>query len=217
MKRKLISFDLDGTLVNPTYNMFVWEIGLPRLYAEKNDISLSEAIPIVKAQYARIGDAALEWYDITYWFEYFGLPGSWKDLMEKHRGKIQAFPEAKEVLKDLMSCYDLVVTSNAAREFVEIELKETGFGDFFTRVFSATSDFGQVKKTPQFYEQICNIMGEKPSDVIHVGDHYTFDYVVPKGLEMKAYYLNRDGSNNPKDAFTVKDLTDFARLVNNAT
>ena len=216
MKKKLISFDLDGTLVDPTFNIFVWEIGVPRLYAEKHGTGLSEAISTVKAQYAKMGDAALEWYDIAYWFEYFGLPGSWEDLMEKHRAKIQAFPEVKDVLEGFASHYDLIVTSNAAREFVEIELKETGFGDFFTRVYSATSDFGQVKKTPQFYEQICTIMGEKPSDVIHVGDHYKFDYVVPKGLGMKAYYLDRDGSNNPKDAFTVKDLADFARLVNNA-
>ncbi|HUU39661.1 MAG TPA: HAD family hydrolase [Desulfatiglandales bacterium] len=214
-KRKLISFDLDGTLVDPTYNMFVWEIGVPQLYAEKHHISLSEAVSTVKAQYEKVGDAALEWYNITYWFECFELPGSWEDLMGKYRGKIRAFPEAKGVLKDLMSCYDLIVTSNAAREFVEIELKETGFQGFFTRVFSATSDFGQVKKTPQFYEQLCNIMGENPSDVIHVGDHYKFDYIVPKELGIKAYYLDRDGKN-PKDDSTVKDLRDFARLVNNA-
>ena len=123
MKKKLISFDLDSTLVDPTYTTFVWEIGIPQLYAEKYDTGLSEATSIVIAEYKRMGDSALEWYDIKYWFEYFGLPGRWEDLLEEYRDKIRPFPEVKEVIEGLVQCHDLIVTSNAAREFVEVELK----------------------------------------------------------------------------------------------
>jgi putative hydrolase of the HAD superfamily len=214
MKNKLISFDLDSTLIDPTFTTSVWEIDIPRLYAKRSNISLSEAIPIVKAEYERIGESALEWYDIKYWFERLELPGRWEDLLEENRHKIRPFPEVKEVLEDLVQYYDLIITSNAAREFVEVELKETEIGGYFTRVFSATSDFGQVKKTPQFYQQICEIMATEPSNAIHVGDHYEFDYLVPKSLGMEAYYLDRDGEK-PKDSFTVKNLRDFATLIKN--
>ncbi len=223
-KNKLISFDLDSTLVDPTYTTFVWEIGIPELYAKKYNINLSEATSIVIAEYARIGDSALEWYDINYWFKYFALPGKWENLLEVHRDKIRTFPEVKEVIKDLVQHYDLIVTSNAAREFVEVELRETKIKDYFTRIFSATTDFGQVKKTPQFYERICEIMGKSPSNTIHVGDHYEFDYLVPKSIGIEAYYLDRDGKR-PKDSqacgglesFTVKNLRDFAALINPIT
>lgn len=219
---KLISFDLDSTLIDPTYTTFVWEIGIPQLYAKKYDISLPEATSIVMAEYERVGDSALEWYDITYWFEYLELPGRWENLMEKHRDKIRLFPEVKEVMEDLVQHYELIVTSNAAREFVEVEIREAEIEDYFTRIFSATSDFGQVKKTPQFYKQICEIMGRKPSNAIHVGDHYEFDYLVPKSLGMEAYYLDRDGEKR-KDGpasvgpgtFTVKNLREFATLIKN--
>jgi FMN phosphatase YigB (HAD superfamily) len=213
-KRKLISFDLDSTLVDPTYTTSVWEIGLPRLYAKQHNIGLPEATSIVKSEYERIGDSALAWYDIAYWFEYFELRGKWEDLLEEHRGKIRPFPEVKEVLDDLVEHYDLIVTSNAAREFVEVELREAGIEGYFTRVFSATSDFEQVKKTPQFYRQICEIMRRKPTHVIHVGDHYEFDYLVPKSLGIEAYYLDRDGKR-PRDSFAVKDLREFAALIKN--
>ena len=211
-KKELISFDLDSTLVDPTYTTFVWEICIPRLYAGKYNTSLSEATSIVKAEYERIGDSALEWYDIKYWFEYFKLPGMWEDLLEEHMDKIRAFPEVKEVLEDLVQYYDLIVTSNAAREFVEVEIREAEIEDYFVRIFSATSDFRKVKKAPQFYEKICNIMGTSPSNAVHVGDHYEFDYVVPKSLGMEAYYLDRDG-RRPKDSYTVKDLREFANLI----
>jgi HAD superfamily hydrolase (TIGR01549 family) len=211
-KRKLISFDLDSTLVDPIFTTFVWEVGIPRLYAKRYNIGLSEAISIVKAEYEGIGDSALEWYDIRYWFERLELPGRWEDLLEENRDKVRPFPEVKEVMEDLVQYHDLIVTSNAAREFIELELKEAEIEDYFTRIFSATSDFGQVKKAPQFYEQICEIMGTRPSNAIHVGDHYEFDYLVPKSLGMEAYYLDRDGKK-PKDSFTVRNLRDFAVLI----
>jgi len=212
--RKLVSFDLDSTLIDPTYTTYVWEIGIPQLYAKKYNVTLSEAITMVKAAYERIGDSALEWYDIAYWFECFKLPGRWEDLLEEHRDKIRPFPEVKEVMADLVQHNDLIVTSNAARAFVELELRQAEIEDYFMRIFSATSDFGQVKKTPQFYGHICEIMGRSPSDVIHVGDHYEFDYLVPRSLGMQAYYLDRDGKRH-KDSFTVEDLGDFAALIKN--
>jgi FMN phosphatase YigB (HAD superfamily) len=214
IKKKLISFDLDSTLIDPTYNTFVWEIGIPRLYAKKNNMSLSEAKSIVIGEYQKVGDGALEWYDIAYWFQYLELPGNWQHLMEEHRDKVRLFPEVKTVIEDLTQSYDLIIVSNAAREFVEIETTEAGIANYFASTFSTTSDFGQVKKTPECYEQILGIMGTKPSDVIHVGDHYEFDYLIPKRLGMEAYFLDRDG-NKPKDRCTIKDLNELASLVKN--
>ncbi|MBW2001481.1 MAG: HAD family hydrolase [Deltaproteobacteria bacterium] len=214
MQKKLISFDLDNTLIDPTYTTFVWEIGIPQLYAKKHTMSISEATRIVIAEFEKIGDVSLEWYDITYWFKYFELPGRWENLLETHRDKIRPFPEVKEVIKDLAQYYDLIIISNAAREFVEVEIKEAEIKNFFARIFSATSDFRQVKKTPQFYTQICEIMEIEPSSAIHIGDHYEFDYLIPKSLGIQAYYLDRDGKRS-KDSFTVTNLKEFAALIKN--
>ncbi len=158
-KAQLISFDLDGTLVDFTYSSRVWEVGIPQLYAQKNAITLSEATTIVTTEYKRTGDASLEWYDIAYWFKHFDLPGTGRQLMEKHRKKVRLYPEVKEVLGILRQHYELIVISNAAREFIDTEVMETSIGDYFSRIFSATSDFEQVKKTPEFYKQICDTMG----------------------------------------------------------
>ena len=209
---QLISFDLDGTLVEPTYINLVWERKIPELYAQKNDISLKEAIAKVMGEYERLGDGSLLWYDIKYWFKFFDLSGDWKGLLEEHRKEIRLFPEVKEVLEELGRDFPLIITSNAAREFVEMEVKETGIEPFFSRIFSATSDFGQVKKTPEFYQQICEIMGITPSQMIHIGDHYEFDFLIPQKLGMKAYYLDRIGTK-PKNGFIVKNLKGLVQLL----
>ena len=59
-KMKLISFDLDSTLVDPTFTTYVWEIGIPQRYADKYGINPSEATTIVKAEYEKLGDSSLE-------------------------------------------------------------------------------------------------------------------------------------------------------------
>jgi FMN phosphatase YigB (HAD superfamily) len=211
-KKGLISFDLDCTLIEPTYTTLVWEIGIPQLYAEKHSIDLPEATSIVKAEYERLGDSSLEWYDISYWFGTFKLPGRWQDLMEVHRDKIRPFPEVKEVLEILVKDYDLVILSNAAREFVDIEIQEAHINRYFARAFSTTSDFQEVKKTARPYRIILDIMGARPSDAMHVGDHYEFDYLVPKGLGIEAFYLDRD-AKGLKDASIVHDLREFLHAI----
>jgi HAD superfamily hydrolase (TIGR01549 family) len=210
--KRLVSFDLDNTLIDPTYTTLVWEIGMPQRYAKRYNTDLSEATSIVKAEYEKAGDSSLEWYAISYWFEYFNLPGRWQDLMEKHRDKIRPFPEVIEVLKDLAQDHELIIISNAAREFVEIEIEGASISKYFSRIFSTTSDFHQVKKTSHLYKQICGILGVKASATIHVGDHYEYDYVVPRSLGIEAYYLDREGKK-PKDDFTIRDLREFANLI----
>jgi HAD superfamily hydrolase (TIGR01549 family) len=211
-KGHLISFDLDGTLVDFTYSSRVWEVGVPQLYAQKHAITLSEATAIVTTEYERTGDVSLEWYDIAYWFKRFDLPGTGRELMEEHRKKVHLYPEVKEVLGELRQRYELIVISNAAREFIDTEMTETGIEDYFTRIFSATSDFEQVKKTPQFYKQICDTMGVLPAEMIHVGDHYQFDYVAPRQLGVEAYFLDRNGSET-RSNHTVKNLKEFVSIL----
>jgi len=210
----VISFDLDGTLVDFTYTTLVWEVGIPELYAEKHRISLEEAVSAVTGEYAAVGDASIKWYDLSYWLAHFGLPADGPALMEKHRKEVRLFPEVREVLEDLSSRHELIVVSNAAREFVEVEVNETGIRKYFSRTFSATSDFRQVKETPEFYHTVCELIGVSPDSMVHVGDHYEFDYVVPRKLGMEAYYLDRNGGVSNGE-FTVRTLKEFVQKVNN--
>jgi len=190
---KVISFDMDGTLVDSEFTDWVWSHGIPSLYGGRKGLSFPEAKARVEEEYRKVGERALEWYDIKYWFRFFDLDADWKELMERYVDKIRVYGDVVETLESLSGRFSLVLTSNAGREFIDVELEATGLRRYFDRIFSATSDFGQVKKTAGVYERICGVLGTEPVEVLHVGDHYDFDYLVPKTLGIRAYYLDRTG------------------------
>lgn len=188
---RIISFDMDGTLIASEFTDWVWGHGIPTLYAEKTGLSFERAKEAVEKEYRKVGEGALEWYDIKYWFHFFQLGLDWKTLMERYVDKISVYPDAGPVLNGLKEKYPLVLTSNAGREFIDVEMKATGLSHYFRRIFSATSDFRRVKKTAAFYQAICQILGTVPEEIVHVGDHYEFDYLVPQTVGIQAFYLDR--------------------------
>jgi putative hydrolase of the HAD superfamily len=201
---KIISFDMDGTLVDSKFTDWVWLEGIPKLYAEKEKIPFYEAKHIVVEEYLRVGEGAIEWYDIKYWFRFFGLDGHWRDLLESYIDKIRVYEDVHETLQHLDGRFKLILTSNAGREFIDVEMKATGLERFFAYIFSATSDFSLVKKTKYFYEKICEILKAKPDEILHVGDHQEFDYFVPRSIGINAYYLDRSGKESGD--FIIQDL-----------
>jgi putative hydrolase of the HAD superfamily len=64
-----------------------------------------------------------------------------------------------------------------------------------------------VKKTVGFYQRICQILETRPQEMVHVGDHYEFDYLVPRSLGIRAFYLDRSGKRSGDSVIPeLKDL-----------
>jgi putative hydrolase of the HAD superfamily len=208
---QVISFDMEGTLIDHSFSIHIWEMDIPRLYAEKHDLDEETARNRIFKLYERIGENNILWYDVGYWFDRLGLEGDWRELPEHRREMCRVYPEVSGVLNRLTERYPLVVTSNTIREFLEVQLD--CFEVSFDHVFSAPSDFGEVKKSRDFYQRICDVIGIKPEELLHVGDHYRFDYIAAKDLGVNAYYLDRSGNETGEDV--VHNLEDFEKILDN--
>ena len=62
--KKVISFDLDGTLVHGRFGDMVWHHGIPEKYSQKYGVPFEEAQRLILEEYEAIGDSNLLWYDV---------------------------------------------------------------------------------------------------------------------------------------------------------
>lgn len=213
---RIASFDLDGTLTDISFVDSVWLEGIPRLYAAKHGLAFEDAKSFVTGEYGKVGRERLEWYDLSYWIQKLGLDVSPREVLGSFQNMIGVFPEVTEVLNELKHVgFRLIIVTNARREFADLEIEKTKIGRYFERVFSATSDFGLIKKTPDIYEKVCNICEVTPKEMIHVGDDQCFDFEVPKKLGIKAFYLDRTGNNSGQSV--IHSLMELGQKVATGT
>ncbi|NIR87770.1 HAD family hydrolase [Candidatus Bathyarchaeota archaeon] len=212
VKIKMVSFDLDGTLIDYRFVDSVWFEGIPRLYSVKKGVSFEDARKVVKREYDKVGKERLEWYDLRYWIRKFGLNVAPKELLRCFEQRVRTYPEVPKVLEELeQRGFRLIIVTNAHEEFVEVELKTTKIENYFERVFSSTSDFGLVKKTVNLYRRVCNIIKISPQEMIHVGDDRNFDFDVPRRLGIVAFHLDRTGKDEGE--FVIHSLEELNRKL----
>ncbi|NWF77373.1 MAG: HAD family hydrolase [Chloroflexi bacterium] len=203
---ELISFDAEGTLVTPVFSETIWHEAIPALYAQKRGIGLAQAKKCIAKEYNKIGDQRLEWYDIEYWFSYLDL-GPSEPVIQSCLNKIAHYPEVIEVLSSLANEYKLIVASGTPLELLHCLLRD--IKPYFVRIFSSISHYRQVK-SPDFYLRICEEMGVKPSQVIHVGDNWQFDFLNARQAGLNVFYIDRSGKNHQE---SLSDLTQLKHLL----
>jgi HAD superfamily hydrolase (TIGR01549 family) len=189
---KIVSFDVEGTLVTPDFSYAVWFEAIPERYAEKNGIALDLARKVIEEEYRKVGDQKLEWYDVRYWFDKLGL-GTPVSVMERYGDKVCYYPEVKEVLASLGERYKLIVASGSTRDFLHHLLQDVEH--YFAKIFSSITDYKQLK-TSEFYLEMCKAMGVRPREVVHIGDNWQFDFVAAREIGIQAFYLDRKQQTN---------------------
>jgi HAD superfamily hydrolase (TIGR01549 family) len=206
---KVISFDLDGTLAEENFDKVIWFEEIPRLFAEKYKIPVEEAKEKVFAEYDSKNEH-YQWTDVSYWFQSFGLEGH-KKLLDDMKHHIKMFPDAVPTLKELSKKYKLIVITSAEKNFLDLKLKVDGIGGFFSCVFSMPNDFKKLKKDESAYKKIIERLSIKPEEMIHVGDSYNSDYLVPKKVGINSFFLDRAKEKSGKDI--VHNLSEFAKKI----
>jgi len=191
---------------------FVWDKSKASLNKRKHGVSFEDAWKHCTSCYSELGDQDLRWYDIDYWLEKFEITTPSSKLIDDLSHTIKLFDDSVPALDVLKSKgFKLVVISNANRKFLDVKIRAEGMNYFFSRVFSVTSDFQQVKKTKDVYLDICKQLGVKPEELVHVGDHEDFDYLVPLEAGVTAFLLDRWGRHPQVSKNKVGSLEEFAK------
>ena len=211
---KVVSFDLDGTLITSDFDDYIWKEKMIQLYAEQHGISFEEATERVLEEYRRVPQSSIIWTDIKYWFNHFGFKQSWQEVFEEAKDRIKSYPEVNAVLTELKKKYKLIVITRAPREFIDIKLKSMGLSKYFDHIFS-TTDFGRGVKGGSIFKRVCKIMNISPCEMIHVGDDADFDVSMPSSVGVRAILIDRKGDTDITDVrkLRINDLNGVMKCI----
>jgi len=206
---EIISFDVDGTLIKKGFNDLIWRKEIPSLYAKKEKISFAKAEEEITKKYDEVGEKNICWYDINFWIRYLNLKVKWKDMVSKYEAEINLYPDVLPTLKRLKKRFSLIVITGMPVELLSPKLKK--IGNYFLHSFSTVSDFKNVK-IPSVYSKICQKLKVSPKKIIHIGDHWEFDYLYPREIGIKTIFIDRE--NKKKGKWIIKDLRELESLLN---
>jgi putative hydrolase of the HAD superfamily len=204
---RIISFDMDGTLVDEEFDRLIWDEEVPRCYAERYGISIAAAKKHCFAEYKRQKGHG-SWTSLDFWFRHFGI-GDYESIIEKNKDKIIIYPDALEVLERLRRDYILIVITQAPKEFIDIKLKP--LKKYFDKIYSSTHNFQKLRKDEEVYRHIMKDLKASPSDILHVGNHKDYDYDIPMKLGIKCLFLDRE--KKIKGIKSIKDLKEISKYL----
>lgn len=211
---KVVSLDLDGTLVEETFDNAIWFEEIPQRYAAKHALPLPQATERVLAEYRALRGHP-RWTDMAFWFERFAL-GDWRDAVAARQHLIRLYPEVAEVLRALLPRYRLVIITQAEHKFHELKLRTLRLGEqplraAFEAVFATPDHFGKLAKDEEVYREVLRRLGIAPHEMLHVGDHSEYDVAVPRALGIHALHLDRRGMCQGPDV--IRDLRALLPLL----
>ncbi|HEC92663.1 MAG TPA: hypothetical protein ENI51_06705 [Candidatus Atribacteria bacterium] len=86
---------------------------------------------------------------------------------------------------------------------------------YFKTSFSALSDFKELKNS-EIYFKICKILNVYPEQIMHIGDHWEFDYLAACKGGLNALYLDRSNTRK-KGKYIINSLEEVKKIIEDIT
>jgi 5'-nucleotidase len=151
-----VLLDMDGTLLDKYFDDYFWEEYVPTVFAVANDLSPEEAHTTLLARYQRV-ESTLQWTDLDYWSEQLQL--DIPELKCRIDHLIQVHPYVTDFLKFTQSIgKDVHLVTNAHSKTLEIKMRKTALGPWFTRIICA-EEVGEAKEHPEFWGNLEKMLG----------------------------------------------------------
>lgn len=126
------------------------------------------------------------------------------DLLLSEAFEREAYPEVKEVLEELMNCFDIFIGSNTDNNVLESIMKKNAIT---VHKIYTSENLKCYKPSPAFFRRILEDNGLQPNEVLFVGDSVTDDILGPKALGIKTVWIDRNGLGGEHGQdYTITDL-----------
>ena len=202
--------DLDGVILDTTYDNYFWQKHVPRVYADKHNVSYENAINFTHAlfNYKR---KTKDWYDIDYWSNMLSIDIKKEKEKSENMKKISLIKGAIEILDKIKNIKkDLFLITNAHRKTLNIKMSKYELSKYFNEMI-CSHELGYVKEDIQFWHILKNKLNIDYKKTVLIED--TFDNIKSAfhaGIKKSIYISNNKNIKEPIKPIIINTLSDLA-------
>ena len=198
---KYYLIDLDGVVLDTSYDNYFWQEYIPRVYAQKKAIDEKDAISVTHSLF-NYKKKTIDWYDIVYWSNLLDIDIIHEKKKSENMSLIKLHEGSLDVLERLRNLNKkLFLVTNAHRKTLEIKLSKFNLSKYFDKLI-CSHELGYVKEDIQFWHLLRNKLQIDYNDSVLIED--TFDNITSAhhaGVSNFIYI-----SNEKKDLGKIKPL-----------
>ena len=162
-----VLLDMDGTLLDLSFDNFFWNDLVPRRFAESRGIAERAAREELKARYDRVA-GSLPWYCLSHWSRELGL--DILALKRNHQHRIGYLPMVPEFLASLRRIGKRrVLVTNAHPDTLALKTEATGLDRLVDELVCA-HDFAASKESPHFWNALARHTAFDPRRTLLIED-----------------------------------------------
>lgn len=196
--------DMDGTLLDLSFDTFFWLKVLPAAYADSVGKSLDQVADYLGDLFTR-HRGTLNWYAIDFWARELSLDVM--ALQRIHADKIGYLKGAPEFLEAARAAGKrCIMVTNADRKTLRLKDERTEVTRHFNDVVSS-HDFGMPKEHPGFWAAFCAEYDVAPDKALFIDDTATvLQSAVDFGIG-QVLAITQPDSQSP-----ARDMRDFPAI-----
>ena len=128
--------DMDGVILDNTYDNNFWQNQIPRVLSKKKNISFDDAKRLA-IQIFNFKKNTKDWYDLDYWSNMLGIDIEAEKRSKESLSKIKLYDNVTSTLAELKKQTRLILITNAHRKTLNIKLEKFDIKPYFHEMVCA--------------------------------------------------------------------------------
>jgi HAD superfamily hydrolase (TIGR01509 family) len=210
-----VLLDMDGTLLDLHFDNYFWTQHLPRMYAQKHQISEEESSRLLHGRFSS-DRGTLDWYCLDHWSAQLDMDIPALKMELQHM--ISVRPHAIEFLTRLHhSERDVVMVTNAHRKTLEIKMDRVDITHWFDRVV-VSHDLNAPKEEQAFWHRLQDLHPFDPARTLLIDDTETIlDSASEYGIKHLLTLLQPDSKRQKRVDNRFPGIHHFDEIMPTAT